>query len=215
MKKIGILGSGIVGKTLATGFLRHGYDVMIGSRNPDKLKEWKQQNENKGKIGTFEETARFGEIIVFAIKGTAAEDALKEAGIDNFRGKTIIDTTNPISENEPPVNGVLKFFTGPNESIMQNLQKIAPQAHFVKAFNCVGNAVMVNPEFSGGKPAMFICGDNDNAKQEVRQILDSFGWDTEDCGKAESAPTIENLCILWLVPAFMQNDWHHAFKVVR
>ncbi|MGE5479896.1 MAG: NADPH-dependent F420 reductase [Chloroflexota bacterium] len=214
MKKIGILGSGIVGTTLASGFLKYGYEVMIGSRHPKKLEEWHKQNE-KGQIGDFAQTAAFGDIIVFGVKGAGAENALNEAGIENFSGKTVLDATNPISEDNPPQNGVLKYFTTFDESLMERLQKLAPQANFVKAFNSVGAALMVDPDLPGGKPSMFVCGDNDGAKSEAAEILTQFGWEVEDVGKANAAGPIESLCMLWCIPGFLRNDWTHAFKLLK
>jgi len=213
-KKIGILGSGVVGKVLASGFLAHGYEVMIGTRDISKLAEWQSKN-SKGKTGSFEDTAKFGDIIVLAAKGHAAEDVLKLAGANNLYGKTIIDATNPIDEKAPPVNGVLNFYTSLHDSLMERLQKTAPKANFVKAFNSVGSAFMVNPDFGGVKPSMFICGNNDEAKKQVTQILTQFGWETEDMGKAESARAIEPLCMLWCIPGMLHNQWTHAFKLLK
>jgi predicted dinucleotide-binding enzyme len=213
-KTVGIIGSGIVGQVLANGFIRHGYDVMIGTNNATKHEELKEKTNGKAKIGTFEATAKFGGIVVLATKGTAAEAALKSAGVANLKDKTIIDTTNPIAD-APPVNGVLKFFTSLDDSLMERLQKLAPGANFVKSFSCVGNALMVNPDFGGVKPTMFIAGNNGGAKMEVETILDMFGWESEDMGKAEAARAIEPLCILWCIPGFLSNSWMHAFKLLR
>jgi predicted dinucleotide-binding enzyme len=208
--KVSVLGSGVVGETLANGFLKHGYEVMRSSRDPSKLSEWKTQSP-QGKVGTFEEGARFGDIVVLAVKGTAAESLVRSL---NLQGKTVIDATNPIAE-APPVNGVLQFFTGPNDSLMERLQKAAPGADFVKAFSCVGNAFMVNPKFSAGKPSMFIAGNSSTAKGRVREILTQFGWETEDMGSAEAARAIESLCMLWCIPGVLRNEWNHAFKLIR
>jgi predicted dinucleotide-binding enzyme len=211
--KVGVLGSGDVARVLASGFLKHGHDVMIGTRSPEKLADWAQQNPT-GRTGSFSDAAAFGQLIVLAVKGTAASDALQLAASANLRGKTIIDATNPIA-NAPPVNGVLKFFTDLNDSLMERLQRGFPAANFVKAFNSVGNACMVNPQFKGGTPTMFICGNDESAKKTVTQILQQFGWETADMGKAEAARAIEPLCILWCIPGFVQNDWLHAFKLLR
>ena len=211
--KVGVLGSGDVAKSLAAGFLKHGHEVMLGTRAPNKLADWLAKNP-KAKSGGFGDTAHFGEVLVLAVKGAAAEDALAQAGSSNLAGKPVIDATNPIAD-APPVNGVLKFFTNFDESLMERLQKKFPDAHFVKAFNSVGNACMVNPQFPGGKPTMFICGNDEIAKQTVGRILDQFGWETADMGKVEGARAIEPLCILWCIPGFLRNEWMHAFKLVR
>ena len=212
--KVGIVGSGIVGQTLANGFVKHGYDVMIGTNTASKRDELESRTDGKAKVGSFEEAATFGEIVVLATKGTAAEDALQAAGVVNLAGKTVIDTTNPIAD-APPVNGVLQYFTSQNESLMERLQALAAEAHFVKAFSCIGNAFMVNPDFNGVRPTMFICGNHDGAKREVKTILDRFGFDVEDMGAAEAARAIEPLCILWCIPGFLSNSWTHAFKLLK
>jgi predicted dinucleotide-binding enzyme len=211
--KVGVLGSGDVGKVLAGGFLKHGHDVMVGTREPSKLADWARQNA-KGRVGTFAEAAGFAELAVLAVKGTVALDALRAAGAANLAGKPVIDATNPIADG-PPVNGVVKFFTTLDESLMERLQREFPGARFVKAFNSVGNAFFVNPQFKGGPPTMFICGNDEAAKQTVRGICDQFGWETADMGKAEAARAIEPLCMLWLIPGFLRNQWSHAFKLLR
>lgn len=210
--KIGIIGSGIVAKTLGEGFIKHGYDVMLGTRNQEKLNEWKA-NEGEGAVlGSLSESASFGDIIVLAVKGAAAKGALELAGANNLSGKTIMDATNPISD-APPVNGVLQFFTAQNDSLMEQLQQSFPDANFVKAFSSVGSAKMANPTFEV-KPSMFICGNNAAAKQEVSKIIDLFGWETLDMGQAEAARAIEALCMLWCIPGFTNNQWNHAFKLL-
>ncbi len=211
--KIGILGSGVVAQTLAGGFLKHGHEVTLGTRTAAKLAEWSTKNP-QGKISGFADAARFGEVVVLAVKGTAGAEVLRLAGAANFSGKPVIDVTNPIAE-APPVNGVLKFFTSLDESQMERLQREFAGVRFVKAFNSVGNAAMVNPQFAGGRPTMFICGNDDAAKQVVQGILDQFGWETADMGKAEAARAIEPLCMLWCIPGFLRNDWMHAFKLLR
>ncbi|MDL5247225.1 NAD(P)-binding domain-containing protein [Leptospira weilii] len=213
-KKIGILGSGVVGQTLANGFLKYGAEVKIGTRDSGKLKDWLSKAGTSASIGSFEDAANFGEILVLAAKGNAASEVLKLAGIDSLNGKTIIDTTNPIGE-ESPQNGVLKFFTTYNESLMEQFQKQVPKANFVKCFNSVGNGLMVNPHLKDGKPSMFICGNDESAKKQVKEILNLFGWEIEDMGKAEAARAIEPLCILWCIPGFLSQSWTHAFKLLK
>jgi len=210
--KIGILGYGDVAKALAGGFLEYGHVVMLGTRTPAKLVEWAGKHPPV-RIASFAETAKFAELIVLAVKGSAAVDVLRLAGDENLAGKTIIDVTNPIADS-PPVNGVLKFYTSLDESQMEWLQSEFGDARFVKSFNSVGNAFMVNPKFKGGKPTMFICGNNEESKKIVSGILDQFGWETADMGKAEAARAIEPLCMLWCIPGFLRNDWAHAFKLL-
>ena len=213
-KKIGIIGSGIVGRTLANGFIKHGHDVTIGTNTASKREDLQAKTNGKATVGSFEDAATFGEIVVLATKGTAAEAALRSAGIANLNGKTVIDTTNPIAD-APPVKGVLQYFTSQNDSLMERLQALATEAHFVKAFCSVGNAVMVNPDFNGVQPTMFICGNDDGAKREVTVILEQFGFEAADMGGVEGARAIEPLCILWCIPGFLTNSWTHAFKLLK
>jgi 8-hydroxy-5-deazaflavin:NADPH oxidoreductase len=214
--KVGIIGSGDVARVLGKAFLTEGHEVMLGTRDTSKevVVKWKSENA-KAQTGSFADAAKFGELLLLATLGEAAEDALKLAGIENLNGKIIIDATNPIDHKNPPVNGVLRYFTNANESLMERLQTLVPNAKFVKAFNSVGNPFMYKPNFPGGKPTMFICGNYDGAKKTVAAILDSFGWETEDMGKAESAGSIESLCILWCLPGFNRNQWTHAFKLLK
>jgi predicted dinucleotide-binding enzyme len=214
MKKIGILGSGPVGQALANGFLKYGHEVLIGTGDATKLAEWKANAGVKASVGSFADAAIFGDLIVLAVKGTAAVEVIKKAGASNLAGKTVIDTTNPIAD-APAENGVLKFFTGLDKSLMEILQKAYPEIHFIKAFNSVGNPFMVNPQFPGGKPNMFICGNDDVAKAEVTAILDQFGWEIEDMGKAEGARAIEPLCMLWCIPGLLKNKLTHSFKLLK
>jgi len=213
--KVGIIGSGNVGRVLATGFLNEGNEVMLGTRNTSKedVVKWKKENTN-GLLGSFQETAQFGEIIVLAVSGLVVEDAINLAGKEHLSNKVIIDTTNPIAA-VPPENGVIRYFTTLEESLMEKIQKILPDAKVVKAFSCVGNAFMYKPNFNGSIPTMFICGNDDAAKKTVTDILTSFGWETEDMGKMEAARAIEPLCILWCIPGFIRNQWTHAFKLLK
>jgi predicted dinucleotide-binding enzyme len=213
--KIGIIGSGIVGRVLANAFLNEGHQAMLGTRNISKedVVKWKKENP-AGLLGSFQEAAQFGEIIVLAVSGLVAEDAINLAGKEHFNHKVVIDATNPIA-TVPPENGVLKFFTTLEESLMEKIQKQLPDAKLVKAFSCVGNALMYRPNFNGSIPTMFICGNDDPAKKTVTDILTSFGWETEDMGKVEAARVIEPLCILWCIPGFIRNQWTHAFKLLK
>jgi predicted dinucleotide-binding enzyme len=204
----------MVGQVLGAGFLKHGHEVMLGTRDPKKkdVEEWVRATQG-AKAGTFEEAARFGQIVVLAALGRAVGNIIDLAGPANFDGKTVIDATNPIAD-EPPINGVLKYTTGPNESLGEWIQAKIPAAHVVKAFNSVGNALMVNPQFAQGVPTMFLCGDNGAAKAQVSAIVEQFGWEPYDCGGIISARAIEPLCILWCLPGFLRNEWRHAFKLL-
>lgn len=212
--KIGIIGSGVVARTLGAGFLKHGYEVMLGTREPGKLKDWSAKEGSGARVGAVEDAARFGEVVVLAVKGTGAEAALGSAAKADLAGKTVIDATNPIAD-EPPVDGVLRYFTGPNESLMERLQRLTPQAHLVKAFNSIGNPFMVDPNFPGGKPTMFICGDSADAKRKASGILEEFGFEVADMGPVQAARAIEPLAMLWCIPGLRSNSWSHAFKLLQ
>jgi hypothetical protein len=210
----GVVGSAVVGQTLAAGLKKHGHDVRIASRTPSKLADFSKTSGIQA--GTVADIAGWAELIVLAVSGTAAVEAVGEMGAPNVNGKPIIDATNPIAK-EPPEDGVVKFFTSPNESLMERLQAAAPTAKFVKAFNSVGAALMVNPSFPGGvKPTMFYCGNDRAAKATVAQIIGDLGWEPADMGTAKAARAIEPLCQLWCIPGFLSNQWTgHAFHLLR
>jgi len=212
--KVGVLGSGTVGQTLATGFLKHGHEAMIGTREPAKLADWKKANP-KAQVGSVSDAAKFGEVLVVAVKGHAATDVLRSAGKANLAGKAVIDACNPIAD-APPDHGVLQLTNAPGASLMEQLQKEFPDAHLVKAFSSVGASQMVNPQYAGGiRPTMFICGNDAGAKKTITGILDQFGWETADMGTVEAARAIEPLAALWCILGFTKNEWTHAFKLLR
>lgn len=210
--KIGVIGSGDVGRALAGGFLRHGHEVMLGTRDPAKLAGWAKSSP-KAQVATFPEAAGFGELVVLAVKGAAAAEAMSMAGAGLLAGKVVIDATNPVGG--PPQKGVLRFFTTFEQSLMEILQKRFPEARLVKAFNSVGFELMVNPDFGGLRPTMFICGEDAAAKGMVAKICGEFGWDVEDMGGVEAARAIEPLAMLWCIPGFIRKEWRHAFKLLK
>lgn len=214
VKNIGVLGSGTVAQILAAGFAKHGYAVKMGTRDTGKLAEFISKHAGKISAGSFADAAVFGEILVLAVKGKVAHDALRLAGDANLKGKTIIDPTNPIEDGAAPENGVLKFFTSINRSLMEDLQAANPEAHFVKAFSMIGGPHMVNPQFASA-PTMFICGNSTAAKKDVSEILVKFGFEVEDMGAATAARAIEPLCILWCIPGLTGGSWNHAFKLLK
>lgn len=213
--KVGILGSGMVGRVLGAGFIKHGHQVTLGTRDSDKqdLQQWIRETPG-AKLGRFEEAAKFGELIVLATLGRVVDSVIKQAGAINFAGKTVIDSTNPLAD-APPVNGVLPYFTGPNESLGERVQALLPNADVVKAFNSVGNARMVNPQYTEGVPTMFLCGNSERAKAQVSEVVRQFGWEPFDCGRITSARAIEPLCMLWCIPGLLNNQWGHAFKLLQ
>ncbi|MBM3275994.1 MAG: NAD(P)-binding domain-containing protein [Candidatus Sericytochromatia bacterium] len=211
--KVGILGSGNVARALGAGFLKHGHLVMLGSRSPEKLAEWAAA-QGGARTGTFGETADFAEVVVLAVVGRSAAEALDLAGADRLAGKVVVDTTNPIAEGGPE-NGILRYFTGANESLMERLQARFPDARFVKAFNSIGSPFMVNPTFPGGAPVMFYCGNDAEAKAFVAGILVQFGFEPEDVGGVEAARPIEALCQLWCARGFQTDQWAHAIHLLK
>ena len=213
--KIGIIGSGTVGQVLGTALLKEGHEVMLGTRDLSKPEviAWRVNNPT-GSVGLFTETTAFGELIILAVKGLKAIEALEQSDMSQLAGKILIDTTNPIDASAP-VNGVLPYFTTYNESLMERIQGRIPNTKVVKAFNSIGSMYMYKPKFPGGTPTMFICGDDTGAKATVTSILTSFGWETEDMGMSTSARAIEPLCILWCLPGFLNNRWGHAFKLLK
>ena len=207
MSTIAILGSGIVGQTLAAGLRELGHDVTIGSRNGKAVEGW------DGAVGTFTEALAGATVAVLAVKGTVAQEVVESLAGD-LADVVVLDTTNPIADTAP-TDGVLAYFTGPNESLLERLQAAAPDAKFVKAFNSVGSALMVKPALTGGTPTMFIAGNDEAARSTVGEIVRSLGWDVEDLGSAAAARAIEPLCMLWCIPGLRANDWMHAFAVLR
>jgi predicted dinucleotide-binding enzyme len=207
---IGVIGSGAVGRTLAAGFSKHGHSVTIGSRTPSKLQAWQAESAPNVTLADVETTAK-ADVIVIAVAGTAAAEAVTLAGAA-LDGKVVIDAANPI--DGPPDHGVVAFFTGPSDSLMERLQRQAPAARFVKAFNSVGAHLMIDPAL-GDRPTMFICGNDDAAKATVTALLADVGWDAEDVGGVEAARAIEPLCQLWCARGFKSGKWAHAFKLVQ
>ncbi|HET6266669.1 MAG TPA: NAD(P)-binding domain-containing protein, partial [Acidobacteriota bacterium] len=164
--KVGILGTGDVGRALGSGMIKEGHDVKLGSReavNP-KTQEWISKNGSRATGGTFEDAARFGDWIFICTLWTGTENALRMAGIDNFSGKIVIDTTNPLAYEPNKIPGLA---LGWNDSAGEQVQRWLPKAKVVKAFNIVGNPHMYKPNFPGGPPTMFFCGNDKDAKKQV------------------------------------------------
>jgi predicted dinucleotide-binding enzyme len=210
-KHIGVLGSGQVAQVLAAGFAKDGYQVRMGTRDAAKLADFAAKH--RVAVVSGEEAAKGADLVVLAVKGTVAEAVVRSVA-GALAGKTVIDVCNPIADL-PPVNGVVQYFTSPNESLMERLQNAVPAAHFVKAWNSVGNAYMIHPSFPNGKPTMFICGNNAEAKVQVGDILRRFDWDVADMGFVESARAIEPLCQLWCIPGILHGEWRHAFALLK
>ena len=211
--RVGILGTGDVGRALGTGFVTIGHEVRIGSRQAtnEKAVAWAQEAGAKASAGSFAEAAGFGEIVVLATLGVETESALKLAGLDKLRGKVVIDATNPLDFS----GGTAKLAVSGNDSGGERVQRLLPDAHVVKAFNTVGNKFMFRPDFPGGPPDMFIAGNTAHAKQTVAGILRDFGWGVVDVGGIESSRYLEAMCMVWVLASMRVNNWNHAFKFLR
>jgi 8-hydroxy-5-deazaflavin:NADPH oxidoreductase len=208
--KIGVLGSGPAGQTLAAGFLDKGHPVMIGSRDVAKLDGWLRHAGPEGQIGTFAETAEFGDVIVLSVLGSAAEEVVKLAGVENLTDKIVIDATDPLDFS----SGRPGLFVGTTDSLGERMQRLIPRAYVVKGLNIVQADVMINPRLTGDKPDMFIAGDNEEAKHTVTQLLGEFGWSVIDLGGIENARWLEALSLAWVVYSHRTGKTHHAFKLV-
>jgi 8-hydroxy-5-deazaflavin:NADPH oxidoreductase len=212
--RVGVLGTGDVGKAIGKGFVMLGHDVRMGSRSAtnERAQGWAAEMGPRASAGTFAEAAAFGEVIVVATLGIANESALAAAGADNLRGKIVIDTTNPLafSSGQPPTLAI-----SGDDSAGERVQQLVPAAHVVKAFNTVGNALMFRPQLPGGPPDMFICGNDEAAKKKVAAVLADFGWGVVDIGGIEGSRYLEAMCMVWVLAAMRGKTWNQAFKLLR
>lgn len=209
--RVGILGSGDVAKSLAHGFLKTGHEVKLGSREPGKLSTWVQENGKGASAGTFAEAAKFGELVVLAVNGTKSVEAIQNGGADNFKDKIVIDATNPLDMS----GSVPKLVGGLGDSGGELNQKALPGAFVIKAFNTVGHAQFYKPEFAGGPPDMFLCGDDAKAKQQIARICQDFGWNPIDVGGIVLSHYLEAAALIWIITAFAGGHWKQAFKLLR
>jgi len=212
--RVGVLGTGEVGRRLATGFSSRGHDVMIGSRDPGNtgLREWLSADGAGIRAGTFAQAAAHGELLVLAVLGNAAEQVIADVGAANFSGKVVIDAMNPLdfSGGFPP-----KLSISGDDSLGERVQRALPEAKVVKAFNTIGNPYFVDPKFSDGTPTMLIAGEDDGAKRTVRDALADFGWvDTVDIGGIDGSRELEAICIAWVKIGGARGAWDHGFKLL-
>jgi 8-hydroxy-5-deazaflavin:NADPH oxidoreductase len=219
--KIGILGSGDVGRKLGDGLIEIGHEVKIGTRDPNKeqIVQWLRNHCNgekqKASVGSFAEAASFGDMVIIAALWDGAINAIKmaDSATKNFAGKIVIDVTNPLdfSKGMPP-----KLAVGHTDSAGETVQRLLPDAKVIKTFNIVGNPHMVHPDFPCGPPTMFICGNDEEAKKTIMDsILTPFGWETIDIGGIEGARLLEPLAMLWIIYYIRTNNGNHAFKLLR
>jgi 8-hydroxy-5-deazaflavin:NADPH oxidoreductase len=215
--KVGILGSGEVGQRLGDGFIELGHTVKIGTRDPQKVAAWVEKHGGtnssgvKASSGSFEEAAAFGDIIVIATLWTGTQNAIEMSGQANFAGKVVIDVTNPLDFSSMPP----RLAVGHTDSAGETIQRLLPDSKVVKAFNIVGNPLMLHPDFPGGRPTMFVCGNDEDAKNLVRNVAFSLGWETDDIGGIEGSRLLEPLAMLWIVQYFRSKNGNHAFKLLR
>jgi 8-hydroxy-5-deazaflavin:NADPH oxidoreductase len=210
--KIGIIGSGDVAQTLAGGYLAKGYEVKLGTRSPEKLDEWLASAGENASVGSFADAAKFGEVAFICASGAAALDAIELAGAENFKGKTVIDVTNPLdfSEGIPP-----KFAATVGNSLGERIQNALPEGRVVKAFNTINRTTMIDPHFGDETATLFIAGNDENAKAETVKLAEEFGWNVEDLGGIEQSFFLEAFASLWVNYAFKHNSWTHAFKFLK
>lgn len=217
MKKIGVLGTGMVGSTIATKMIQMGHAVQMGSRTAgnEKASAWAKANGNSASVGTFADAAQFGEVVFVCTKGEATLEALAMAKPDQFKGKTVVDISNPLdfSKGMPP--SLIPALAN-TCSLGEEVQKILPSAHVVKTLNIVSCEVMVNPKKSGGDPTMFLAGNDAGAKEEVKTLLGLFGWkDIIDLGDITGARALEMVLPIWIRTWTATQNGHFGFKIVR
>ncbi len=199
--RIGILGSGAVGQALARGYAAHGHEVRIGTRQPEI---------DGHRVGSPSDVAREAELVVLAVRGDAAVD-LVESLSEQLDGKVLVDATNPLDHS----SGTPRLFVGHDDSLGERVQRAAPGARVVKAYNTVGNALMVDPQLPGGPPTMCSGGDDEAAKRTITQLLVDTGWDVADLGGIDASRYLEPLCMAWVAYGVRNGTWGHAFKLLR
>ena len=211
--KVGVLGSGDVAQALGRGFAACGHDVMLGTRVPkkDALAAWKKEAGAHARVGSMPEAAKFGEVVVLAVRGSVAHEAIESAGVDAFDGKVVIDVMNPLDFS----TGSPALFVGHTDSLGEQVQRQLPKARVVKAFNTVGNVSFFRPNFPAGRLEMWICGNDAKAKQRVTAILEEFGWGALDVGGIEASRVLEPVCILWVYAAMALKSFTIAIHVER
>ncbi|MGD9755461.1 MAG: NADPH-dependent F420 reductase [Acidimicrobiia bacterium] len=205
---IGVIGSGNVGRTLAAGLAGAGHAVRLGSRRPDgdELARWSAATGVP--LGTNAAVAAVAEVVVLATAWGGVAEALALAGADNLAGKVLIDVTNPLRF----ADGRLELAVGHDDSGGEQVQRLAPTARVVKAFNTVGFELMVQPALDGGPPTMFVAGDDPAARAVAATLAAGLGWGVHDCGDLRAARLTEPLALLWIEHARTSGDRAHALR---
>lgn len=229
--KIAILGTGTVGQTIASKIISLGHHVMIGTRNvSEKLQskerdgygnppfsEWYTEN-SKVKLGSFKEAAAFGEIIINATKGGKTIEVLNSAGVNNLDGKILVDIANPLDSSMGMPPGLITELSNTN-SLGEEVQKTFPGVKVVKTLNTMWCGIMVDPAIvGGGDHTNFICGNDKEAKEQVKSLLKEFGWKDEniiDIGDISSARGSEAILPIWLRIFMATQSGAFNFKIVK
>ena len=212
--KIGVLGTGMVGTTLASKLVALGHEVKLGARdaaNP-KASAWASKAGKGASPGTFADAAKFGEIVFHCSLGTTALDALRAAGKENLKGKVLVDVSNPLEF----AGGAARLTTPPGVSLGEQVQKEFPEANVVKALNTVNANIMVAPDRVGGESDLFIAGNDAGAKEKVTALLRDFGWKRiHDLGGIAAARGTEAYLLFWLAVSAARKTYDFNVRVVQ
>lgn len=211
--RFAVLGSGQVGRSLGSGLVRHGHDVVMGSRDPqaEQVRAWRSDAGSRATAASHAEAAQQCEVAVLALAWSGAESALQLAGADNLAGKVVIDVTNPLGAGPQGPQLVI----GHTDSGGEQVQRWLPGSRVVKTWNTVNHAHMIDPRIPGGPGDMFYCGDDLDAKTFVADLLDQCGWPSIDVGGIDGARMLEPMVMLWVRYAMAHGTSDHAFKLLR
>jgi 8-hydroxy-5-deazaflavin:NADPH oxidoreductase len=211
--KFAVLGSGAVGRSLGAGLVRHGHEVLMGTRDPDaeQVGAWVAAVGPRGRAVSYAEAASTAEIacLVTAWSGTA--NALQLTVAANLAGKIVIDVTNPLGAGP---SGPVLVLSG-DDSGGEQVQRWLPDSKVVKTWNTVNHAHMIDPQIAGGPGDMFLCGNDPAAKKTVSELVAECGWPPLDAGSIEAARLLESLTMLWVGYAISHGSTDHAFKLLR
>jgi predicted dinucleotide-binding enzyme len=211
--KYGVFGTGMVGDALASGLVKLGNEVMMGARTAEHEKAiaWKQRAGAKGHIGTFQEAAHYGEVLLNCTQGAFSLDVLRSLDRKDLAGKVLIDVANPLDNGMPPGLTICN-----TDSLGESIQREFPDAQVVKTLNTCNCQVMIDHARVKGEHDMFICGNDEGAKDKVKALLRDFGWRSIiDLGDITNARATEQLLPLWLRLYGMCGTPDFNFKLVR